>query len=49
MTTPIRKPVKVDSSTDAFFIVDAGGTVIADNIHRKEWADEIAARLNGDK
>lgn len=42
----IARPVKVDSASDAFFIVDAQGRVIADCITRKEWAEEIARKLN---
>ena len=45
----IAKPVKVESASDAFYIVDANGQVIADCITRKEFADEIADALNGVK
>lgn len=45
----MHRPVKVESASDAFYIVDADGKVIADCITRKEWADEIAKALNGEK
>ena len=45
----IAKPVKVESASDAFYIVDAENKVIADCITRKEWAEEIADALNGVK
>lgn len=45
----IQKPVKVESDFDAFYIVDADGRVVADCITRKEWAEEIAKALNGEK
>ena len=45
----IAKPVKVESSSDAFYIVDADGRIVADCIQRKEWAEEIADALNGEK
>lgn len=45
----IQRPVQAWSSNDAFYIVDAAGKVIADCIQRKEWAEEIAKALNGEK
>ncbi len=45
----IHRPVKVDSEFDSFYIYDAEGRIIADCIARKEWADEIAKALNGEK
>ena len=45
----MQKPVKVESASDAFYIVDAIGNVVADCIARKEWAEEIAKALNGEK
>lgn len=41
--------MKVESSSDSFYIVDAEGKVVADCIERKEWADEIVKALNGEK
>lgn len=45
----IALPVRVDSASDAFFIVDAKGKVIADCIARKEWAEQICQALNKTK
>ncbi len=46
---PIHRPVDVWSSNDAYYIIDADGRIIADCIALKDWADEIANALNGEK
>ena len=42
----IVRPVRRESASDAFYIVDAAKRCIADGITRQEWADEIVEALN---
>ncbi len=46
MKSEIVRPVRRESASDAFYIVDADGKCVADCIARQEWADEIVKSLN---
>lgn len=45
----IALPVTVDSGFDAYFIVDATGRIVADNITRSDDAEQICQALNKTK
>lgn len=42
----IEKPVKLDSATDAYFIRDANGKIVVDNMTDGSIAAEIVRSLN---
>ena len=45
-TNEIVRPVRRESASDAYFIIDAAGRCGADGITHEEWADEIVEALN---